>query len=141
MNMNGEGITIGGDSVDIPNGTYPAALFAIIPKTSDAYGEFWAWDFQVRKPDGEVVVVGGASSTNTGSKSKAGKWLAALLGRKLVKGETVNPVGQPCMVVIEEVDGWPKVTEVLPPMVAAAAPAPVAAEQPAKVANIGDLPF
>ena len=108
-------IVIGGDMEDIPEGTYPATLQSIETKESVAFGEFRAWDFKLDSGS----VVGGATSMSTGSKSKGGKWIAALLGRKPDKGESVQLVGRPCLVVVvENKDGWPKVDAVLPPMVA-----------------------
>jgi hypothetical protein len=125
-------IVIGGDSVDIPNGTYPAVLTALRTESSAAFGDFRAWDFTLS----EGQTVGGASSMNTGRKSKGGKWIAALLGRQPDKGETVTIIGKPCLVVVEENDdGWPKVTNVLPPMASNSTPAPaeVPLAQPAAV--------
>lgn len=126
-------ITIGGDSVDIPNGTYPATLDSIVVKESAAFGEFRAWTFALEGG----ALVGGASSMNTGSKSKAGKWIRALLGSKPEKGTTVQLAGRHCMVVVEEdANGWPQVTDVLPPMGAPAKQAAAAADD-----DIGNLPF
>lgn len=131
-------IIIGGDSADIPPGTYPGALYKVDVKTSDQFGEFRTWDFQIRKADGEVVVIGGASSMNTGAKSKAGRWIAAMLGRPVKAGEKVDMAdlfNKPVLVVVAEKDGWPSVADVLPKM---ATPEPVAA---GKVEKIDDLPF
>jgi hypothetical protein len=114
-------IVFGGDSTDIPNGTYPAKLKSIVTKTSAAFGDFRAWDFELDSGS----IVGGGSSMNMGSKSKGGRWIMALLGRKPEKGERVDAelVGKPCLVVVEEDDnGWPKVTGVLPPLTAQNAP-------------------
>jgi hypothetical protein len=116
--------------VDIPSGTYPAKLIEITTLTSDAFGDFRRWDFKLENGSG----VNGASSMNTGRKSKAGKWIAALLGRSPEKGEAVNVIGRACLVVVEEDnDGWPKVTNVLPPL---AAPAPVTTPQPTELAPL-----
>ena len=133
--MSDSDITIGGDSVDIPAGTYPAKVSTISVKESAAYGEFRAWDFEL--DNGSTV--GGATSMATGSKSKGGTWIRNLLGRKPTKGETVKLAGLPCMVVVaEDGNGWPKVTDVLPPM----GVQPVAsAAQPAQDDEIGNLPF
>jgi hypothetical protein len=142
-------IVIGGDSVDIPNGTYPAKLTGIRTESSAAFGDFRAWDFTL---DSGSNVVGGASSMNTGRKSKGGRWIAALLGRQPEKGEAVNVIGRPCLVVVQEDDnGWPKVTDVLPPMASTSTPAaevppsPVAAGAPvtdSAFSNVSeDLPF
>jgi hypothetical protein len=122
-------IIIGGDSADIPAATYPATLAEVVRKSSDAFGDFRTWDFLITI-DGERHRVGGASSMNTGKKSKGGKWIAALLGRRPEKGENITAelVGKPCLVVVEEDDnGWPKVVNVLPPMTQTTAAVPVAA--------------
>ena len=115
-------IVIGGDMADIPEGTYPATLAGIDTKYSEKFAsEFRTWDFTLANGS----KVGGSSSMATSSKSKGGKWLAAILGRKPVKDEHIalsSLVGQPCMVtVIEDDNGWPKVDAVLPPL---ATPAP-----------------
>ena len=111
-------ITIGGDSVDIPAGTYPAKLDTIEVRDGVQFeGEFRVWTFALDNGSS----VSGSSSMNTGSKSKGGRWIRNLLGRKPEKGETVKLSGLPCLVVVEEDDkGWPKVTDVLPPVAQAA---------------------
>jgi hypothetical protein len=118
----------GGDATDIPPGTYPAKLTSLTTKTSDAFGDFRAWDFTLDTGS----VVGGASSMATGSKSKGGKWAMALLGRKPDAGERVTLIGLPCLVVVSLDDkDWPKVTDVLPPLAKGAkAPKSAAAEIP-----------
>jgi hypothetical protein len=124
-------IVIGGDSVGIPNGTYPATLTGIVTLQSDAYGEFRRWEFQLENGS----TVDGASSMNTGAKSKGGRWIAALLGRKPEKGETVNVIGKACLVVVQEgKNEWPSVFDVLPPLAAASAPA--ASTEPAALAEL-----
>lgn len=106
-------IVIGGDMEDIPEGTYPATVKSIEIKYSEKFdGEFRAWDFELAGGS----VVGGASSTSTSSKSKGGKWIAAILGRKPEKGEKVELVGRPCLVHVYDKDGWPAVDAVLPPL-------------------------
>jgi hypothetical protein len=133
-------IIIGGDSVDIPNGTYPAKLARIETKPSAKFdNDFRAWTFKL--DNGSVA--GGSSSLMTGKKSKGGKWIAALLGRQPKEGENVTAelIGKPCLVVVEEDDnGWPKVTNVLPPMTAAqpATAQPVAVSQ---TTISEDIPF
>lgn len=149
--MSDDTITIGGDSADIPAGTYEARLHAITTKTSDAFGEFRAWDFALGL---HGTIVGGASSMNTGSKSKGGKWIAALLGRVPAKGEVISLkdlLERPCLVtVVEDANGWPKVDNVLPAMksntpaveTAAADPVtPAATPSAAGVTVVPDLPF
>ena len=105
-------IVIGGDMEDIPEGTYPATVKSVTVKESASFGEFRAWDFELQSGS----IVGGASSMSTGSKSKGGKWIAAILGRKPEKGEKVELVGKPCLVHVYDKDGWPAVDAVLPPL-------------------------
>ncbi len=108
-------IVFGGDSTDIPNGTYPAKLKSVETKTSAEFGDFRAWDFELDSGS----IVGGGSSMNVGARSKGGRWIIALLGRTPERGEKVGQaiIGKPCLVVVEEDQkGWPKVTSVLPPL-------------------------
>lgn len=137
-----ETIVIGGDSADIPAGTYPAVLHSTETKTSDAYGDFRAWDFALENGS----IVGGASSMNTGKKSKGGRWIAALLGRVPEAKEEVNLIGRACLIVVgEDGNGWPKVLEVLPPLAGsstttAEAPPAVASPVPASVPVPAEMP-
>ncbi len=109
----------GGDATDIPPGTYPAKLTGLATKTSDAFGDFRAWDFTLDTGS----VVGGASSMATSSKSKGGRWAIALLGKKPDAGTKVTLVGKRCLVVVGlNKDDWPTVTDVLPPLAKGAAP-------------------
>lgn len=126
-------IIIGGDTVDIPPGTYPGKLSAVAVKTSVAWGDFRAWDFLLD----EGHVVGGGSSMSTSSKSKAGRWIAALLGRKPDKGENVTAlvIGKPCLVVVGMKDEWPTVLDVLPPLAS-----PTTAPTAAVPVQVGELP-
>lgn len=148
-------IVIGGDSGDIPPGTYEAKLVSVTVKTSVEFGDFRAWDFELIAGN----IVGGGSSMMTGAKSKGGRWIAALLGRKPDKGENVTQaiIGARCLVVVGlDKNDWPKVTDVLPPIVTGSVPAatpqttPEAPPRPAavesgseggKVEILADLPF
>jgi hypothetical protein len=104
-------IVIGGDMADIPEGTYPATLTALNTKSSAKFGgDFRVWTFKL--DNGSEVE--GTSSMFTGPKSKPGRWIAALLGRKPKEGESVNLIGQRCLVsVVESESGWPKVDAVI----------------------------
>ncbi len=135
--MSGDEFIVGGDSEDIPPGTYGATLTRLSTGESTAYGEFRIWEFAL---DGGHQI-DASSSLKTGSKSKGFRWATNILGRQPVKGERLDLVGRRCtVVVIVGDDGWPKVAEVLPSMQAQPQPAPVA-PAPAKVANVDDLPF
>ena len=125
-------ITIGGDSADIPNGTYPGKVDTIEVRPGVKFeGDFRVWTFALDNGSS----VSGTSSMATSQRSKGGRWIKNLLGRKPNPGEKVTLSGRPCMVVVEEEDGWPKVADVLPPVAQAAAPTED------KTEDIGDLPF
>lgn len=135
-------ITIGGDTADIPEGTYPATLSTIEVMHSDTYdSDFRVWTFTLENGS----EVSGSSSMFTSSKSKGGKWIRALLGRKPDKGEKVTLAGRSCQVVVQEDgNGWPKVTDVIPPAaapVATAAGASVPSATPVAAGAKDDLPF
>ena len=131
MSENDE-IVIGGDAADIPDGIYTAKVDRIEVLHSKAFdSDFRAWTFTLENGS----EVSGSTSMNTGSKSKAGKWIKTLLGRKPEQGEKIKLVGLPCQVRVEEDDnGWPRVTDLLP---AAATAGTV--EDTSKVP--ADLPF
>ncbi len=106
----------GGDLEDIPPGTYAATVASILVKHSEKFdSDFLAWDFKLTDSGS---IVGGSSSASKGSKGKASRWARAILGSDPVKLKDV--IGKTCLVVVEESDGWPKVTSVLPPMAAGA---------------------
>jgi hypothetical protein len=127
-------IVIGGDSADIPDGIYPAVVDRIEVMHSKVYdSDFRAWTFRIATPGepGKQSEVSGSTSMATSSKSKGGKWIKTLLGRKPEKDERIKLSGLACQVRVEEgEDGWPKVTDVLPA---------VAATPTASVPD--DLPF
>lgn len=104
-------IIIGGDAEDIPPGTYPGTLTATTVKHSDKFdSDFRVWTFAL--DSGSVIE--GSSSMNTGSRSKGGRWIAALLGRVPEKGEKPALIGRRALIsVILGDDGWPKVGEVI----------------------------
>jgi hypothetical protein len=117
-----EEFVFGGDATDIPPGTYPGKLAALGKKTSDAFGDFRTWDFTLDTGS----VVGGASSMNTGPKSKGGRWAAALNGGVQYKGTSTDLIGKPCLIVVGlDKNDWPVVTDVLPPLAKGAKKAPV----------------
>lgn len=138
-------IVFGGDSADIPPGTYEAELLEIETLNSAQYGDFRKWRFALTNGS----TVDGATSMSDNARSKAGKWIIAILGRIPTKGEKVNPVGGKCLVqVIENSDGWPKVENVLPPMAAGsptakpeAPSAPVAVGVAPKTVIVNEVPF
>ena len=132
--MSEDEIVIGGDAADIPDGLYPAKVAGIEVLHSVKFdSDFRAWTF--RLDNGSEC--GGSSSLATGNKSKAGKWIKALIGHKPEQGEKVTLAGLPCVVRVEEDgDGWPRVIDVLPPQTANSTAASVPSD-----AAAADLPF
>ena len=106
-------IVIGGDRENVAAGTHPAVLTKLATKQSPKFGsDFRVWTFQLA--DGSEVE--GTSSMYTNPKSKPGRWMAALLGRPLVEGESVNLIGRACLVSVIIDNDYAKVDAVLPPM-------------------------
>jgi hypothetical protein len=132
-------IVIGGDMEDIPEGTYPAIVKSIRTEHSKVYdNDFRVWEFKLESGS----EVSGSSSLGTSGRSKGGKWIAAILGRKPEKGETVELVGRPCLVHVYDKDGWPAVDAVLPPLAvngATPTPQPVSVD-PSGAGALPDLP-
>lgn len=131
-------IVIGGDSTDIPNGTYPGTLTSWNVKHSDKFdNDFRVWTFTLEAGN----VVEGASSMATSSKSKGGRWIAALLGTKPEKGASVQVIGKKALLVVSsDRTEWPEVTDVLPPL-AGGSTTPVERTETAATQEVGDLDF
>lgn len=143
-------ITVAAYTPSIAPGPYQATCTGLAEKATKDGATFRVWEFTL--DDGRST--SGASSLSTSPKSKGGKWLTALLGRQAEAGETVEPVGRRCTIIIELDDnGYERVTTVAPPESKSPAkitrPAQFAAEQhaiqegdPAPVAEgQEDLPF
>lgn len=138
-------MTIGGGYTVEP-GTYEATLIALEDfQYDDGEGNktLRRWTFGLESevdPEGKPITIDGVSSTATGPKSKAFGWLAALLGRPPVTGETFTPsmlVGRGCMVTVElNAEGYSKVAAVVPqPRRGRVAAAPTAVEETAEFAG------
>lgn len=116
-------MTIGGGAVVDP-GTYEATLIALEDfEYDDGEGKktLRRWSFGLEHEvdaDGHPVTIDGVSSLATGPKSKAFTWLAALLERPPVTGETFTPsmlIGRSCMITVElNAEGFSKVAAVVP---------------------------
>ena len=135
-------LTIKG-AAGVAPGTYQARLRGIEEKESREGAPYLRWTFAADGPEGARDVTG-ASSTNTGPKAKAYRWLQALLGRAPVADESLDIeglIGRFCTVVIEENDdGFTNVVDVLPKVrLSDATVAAYAAE--ADATNVDDLPF
>lgn len=154
------------DTNAVEEGIYPAVLTKIDLKTTDAGDTFRIWSFDVTA-NGETKKITSSSSMMLGPKSKAYKWVSALLGRRPAPGDKIEVVGLPCQLhlIVDEDTGYYKVESVLPaggshvlpppqpaapaasqPMVAAApAPqgyAPIGNEMPPlPPLDVDDIPF
>jgi hypothetical protein len=121
-------IEVKGYVPSVKPGAYQAVCTNVETKTSKADGsEFRVWTFSLT--DGSGRTVGASSSLSTSPKSKGGKWLASLLGRIPTEGESVEPVGRACTILVElSDDGYERVTAVTAP----SEPAPQSPVRPLK---------
>ena len=94
-------------------GAYQAVCTDVVAKASKDGGEFRVWEFTLDSG----ATISGSSSMATSPKSKGGKWLAALLGRTPQVGESVEPIGQRCTVIvgIKDTTGYEYVETVAAP--------------------------
>ena len=99
---------------DITLGTHPAKVKSVgVRDSAEDDSQFRVWDFELA--DGKVV--GATSSMATSQKSKAGKWIAAIIGRVPEADEDITVEGMDCIVeVAENKNGWPTVANVLAPL-------------------------
>lgn len=132
-------IVIGGDSADIPDGEYQGKLDTIEVRPGVKFeGDFRVWTFTL--DNGSQI--SGTSSMGSGPKTKAYRWIRALLGRKPEQGERVRLAGRPCTVVVEANDaGWPAVSDILPAKATQSPDGTAAGPLPAAAAVPDDLPF
>jgi hypothetical protein len=132
-------IIFGGDDIDVELGTHSAHPVAIVTKSSDAYGDFRAWEFKLASG----AAISGSTSMSMHPQSKGGRWAVAILGRTPARGEDITEalIGRPCLVsVVEGKNGWTTVGDVMANMATArSGPAPV--YEPVATAVGGDLPF
>ena len=127
----------------VPDGSYDATLKSIETKTSNDGEQYRRWAFNVAF-EGKDVEITGMSSTKLGPKSKAYKWLTAILGREPGPGEEIafsSLVGSPCRIeVAENANGYSGVEDVKRTATAAPTfipPASSLAPEP----DYDDLPF
>ncbi len=109
-------LTIKG-AAGVAPGSYQARFSGIEEKESREGAPYFRWTFAADGPEG-VRDVTGASSTNTGPKANAYRWLQALLGRAPVADESLDIealIGRFCTIVVEENSaGFANVVEILP---------------------------
>src|ERR1044072_8832665 len=90
-------LTVGEYTPLVPPGTYEATITAVEEAVSKVDGShFRRWDFTL--DDGRTVTA--TSSMAFSAKSKAGEWMSAILGRTLVKDESIEPVGMRCTISV-----------------------------------------
>jgi hypothetical protein len=89
-------ITVAAYTPNVKPGAYQAVCTGVQTKATKDGGEFRVWDFTL----GNGQTVSGSSSLATSPKSKGGKWLAALVGHTPEAGESVEPVGQRCTIIV-----------------------------------------
>jgi hypothetical protein len=82
----------------IPPGTYRAAVTGLELATSKTDGShFRRWEFTIE--DGRTIKA--TSSLQTTPNSKAGKWIAALMGGTLPQiGDKVTVIGRRCLISV-----------------------------------------
>src|SRR5262245_7517432 len=101
----------------VPPGTHDGRFVGVEEKTSDGFGDFWAWEVEVLTEDGPVTV-SGASSRRFGPNAKARRWAEAASDRALKPNEDVDfdrLAGRPVRVVVEDAGAFSKVVDILPP--------------------------
>lgn len=107
--------TITGGDNEFPPGTYKAQLVGVQDGVPTQYGTArrWTWLVDVK---GEGKELNDLTSENNGPRTESYKRLEVLIGRKPVKGETIeDPTGKTVLLdIIEKDNGWPKVNQVLP---------------------------
>ena len=111
---------------EVPAGLHPAVITDIQTKVSKQdQSEFRVWTFTLADGSGRTIT--GASSMQSTPKSKAGKWVAAIIGRTPAVGEKIELIGRHCTLsVIINDDGYEKVEAVLAPMTQPASRKPAA---------------
>ena len=95
--------TIEEKSLLIEEGTYDASLMRVT-ETESKFGTMTRLDFIISSNDEfDGREVHGVSSTQINEKTKLGKWITAIIGRKLVPGENVTEddiINKSCRIVI-----------------------------------------
>ena len=92
-------------------GTHEAVVTNVETRVSQKNGNQYRW-WEFTTEDGRTVSA--ISSMMVGPKSKAGQWIAALIGRQPVIGESVEVVGLPCLISVStDEDGFAQIDTVV----------------------------
>jgi hypothetical protein len=95
----------------LPAGTHEARVTAVETRESKKTGQAYRW-WEFTTEDGRSISA--ISSMNVGPKSKSGQWIAALLGRQPVMGESVEVIGLPCLIGVSvDEEGFSQVDTVI----------------------------
>ena len=113
-----KGFDVADGAASIPPGRYAGVVRDIEQMFAKTTGDpFLVWRCVV-EVDGVDVEVDGSSSLNTTPKSKPRRWMRAVLGREIDRGEHIakaDLVGHPCVIDVEvNDDGWPFVADIRP---------------------------
>lgn len=102
-------------TIEIEDGTYPAALEKVETYRHEVYGEGRKWHWLVEH-DGKIDPLSSITSGNTGPRSKTYQYLSAFEGRAPKAGEKIaDPTGKRVLLQITHNDkGFPQVAAVLP---------------------------
>jgi hypothetical protein len=136
----------------VPPGIWSAVVTEVGPGQPGEYGPTLLWKFTVQTAAG-VMAADSITGQNISPQSKAGKFIAALIGRHLSPGEefdTVVLVGKACQVIVEAKPDsmFTNITSLAPatqlPGVAQAPSVTLTATQPTQPSTVpgeGGMPF
>src|SRR4026208_2564593 len=99
-------------------GPYQAVCTAVdVRSAKDGSGDFRVWEFTLRDNTGSTGRRSASCASSAATRrAKGGKGLAPLLGHAPTVGETVEPVGKACTILVElNEDGYERVIAVAAP--------------------------
>lgn len=104
-------------AADIKNGIYSAKFLGCEEGPEGNYGPTARWNFEIQDED-TVVPLDALTGLKAGPRSKAGQFLAAIIGRQLEVGESIDPdtlIGKKVKVLIEQNEkGYPTISKLMP---------------------------
>jgi hypothetical protein len=78
------------DNEGPPAGIYKASFAGVEPTTHDEYGEGARWEFKVSAGEHEGKVSSRTTKRVPGANNLCGRFMAAVIGRQMARGEQVN---------------------------------------------------